>query len=296
MKTGERFVVLGFKTAWALAGILPQNFLDVAANKVAIRTYKKNGKGIQRLRFNLARVANLDSNSKAADDLTQEAILSYMNYWVSMFALPKRNKTFIQNNVSIENPQILEEAIAAGKGAMIAVTHSGNWDLAGAYIAQNYGGITTVAERLRPVELFDEFTKHRKDKGIVILPHRGGTVTPSTVLINELNEGKLVGLVADRDLSSHGIEINFFGHTAKYPQGPAKIVIETGSPLIPAAVWAEDSRTYIKFYPQIDCSSRDVTEITQSLAKVFEEILKAHPQNWHMLQKIWLDMPAELAD
>lgn len=292
----ERALVLGFKSAWAVTGYMPKTFLDMVAALIANRTFKKNGKGVQRLRFNLARVTNLKFESEDAAELARNAIHSYMKYWVSMFALPKRSISFIENQVSVVNSELLDNAIDNEKGVLIAVTHSGNWDLAGAYIAQNYGGITTVAERLRPVELFDEFSKHRQKKGIVILPHRGGAVPPSSVLAEQLRKGKLVGLVADRDLSRSGIEVNFFNRVAKFPQGPAKIAIETGAQLLPAAVWSENDKTIIKFYPHISTASGDLLEVTQKIADVFEEILSAHPENWHMLQKIWLDTPEELAD
>ena len=296
MRIQERAVVLGFKTAWAVTGYLPQQFLDLVAGSIAIRTFKKNDKGIQRLRFNLARVINADPGSKEVADLTLKAIRSYMNYWVSMFALPKRNDDFVLSHVSVQNSEYLETALSSGLGALVAVTHSGNWDLAGAYIAKKYGGITTVAERLRPVELFDEFTKHRSKRNITILPHRGGVEHPSKVLVSEIRKGKLTGLVADRDLSSNGIEVQFFASTAKFPQGPAKIALETLSPLLPAAIWSEGHQTIIKFFPPISLESGDVKIVTQALASVFEEILREHPENWHMLQKIWLDMPSELAD
>ena len=168
--------------------------------------------------------------------------------------------------------------------------------MAGAHIALKYNGITTVAERLRPVELFDEFSKHRRSRKIEILPHRGGAVPPSVALANDLRAGKLIGLVADRDMSHHGVEIEFFGHTAKMPLGAAKLAIENNAKLFPAAVYEESDKTIIEFYPAIDTSSKEPIEVTQKLAKTFEIILRAHPENWHMLQRIWLDMPSELED
>jgi len=292
----ERAIVLGFKFAWGTFGYLPKSLLRTIANFVADRIYSANGAGVKRLTFNISRVIGSAPLDEHTLEVSRQAMRSYMRYWADMFALSKRSDTYISKSVIVRNEEDFKDAVATKNGVVIAVTHSGNWDLAGAHIALKYNGITTVAERLRPVELFDEFSKHRRSRKIEILPHRGGAVPPSVALANDLRAGKLIGLVADRDMSHHGVEIEFFGHTAKMPLGAAKLAIENNAKLFPAAVYEESDKTIIEFYPAIDTSSKEPIEVTQKLAKTFEIILRAHPENWHMLQRIWLDMPSELED
>lgn len=296
MNLQERSQVLGFKIAWSTFGYLPESLLTKFAAIAANRTFNKEGAGVNRLSFNLARVTGLDVDSEANQMLTKQTLTSYMHYWMQMFALTKKSKTHIFQSVVMHNQQIFEDAVNSKNGVVLAVTHSGNWDLAGAYVALKYGGITTVAERLRPVELFDEFCKHRRARNIKILPHRGGAVPPSVVLATELKQGKLVGLVTDRDMSHHGVQVDFFGHAAKMPVGAAKLAIENSAVLIPAGVFFEGSKTCIEFYPAVDLSSGNIEIVTQEIARVFETIIAKHPENWHMLQKIWLDMPKSIED
>jgi KDO2-lipid IV(A) lauroyltransferase len=296
MSFQERALVLGFKIAWATFGYLPQKFLYSIADLVASRTLKKDGKGARRLKFNLARVLKVDAEDPQVEAMAQKAMRSYMRYWVDLFALTKRSSEYVDSEVIMRNFEEITNALANKIGVVVAVTHSGNWDLAGAYVARKFGGLTTVAERLRPVALFDEFSKHRRSRNIEILPHRGGEITPSVKLSQVLKSGKLVGLVSDRDMSRHGIEVEFFGHQSKMPQGAAKLAIENSALLIPAAVFTENQKTIIEFYPSIDLGSADVFQVTQQIAATFEKIVAKHPENWHMLQKIWTDMPIELED
>ncbi len=296
MNFQERSVVLGFKIAWATFGYLPDSLLQLIARFASKRTFKKQGAGVRRLVFNIARVLNLDINDSKVIEVSKSALNSYMRYWVSMFALPKRSNAYLESAVVMRNEDELANALKAGTGVILAVTHSGNWDLAGAYVADKFGGITTVAERLRPVELFDEFTRHRLKRKIEIIAHRGGKVPPSVALANALQSGKLTGLVTDRDMSHHGIEVNFFGHIAKMPLGAAKLAIENNALIIPAAVFEENGKTIIDFSPSLDLSTQNPEIVTQNLAHIFEDIISKHPENWHMLQKIWVDMPRNLED
>lgn len=294
MKLSDHYVVLGFRICWATFGFLPTKIRHALAKVVANLTYSRNGLGVQRLTFNIARVKGLPATEPIVKNISKRAMQSYMRYWVDMFAMTRETDERILRKVDVLNDAEFKAVFSQNRGAVLAVTHSGNWDLAGAYIAITYGGISTVAERLRPVELFDEFTKHRMSRNIEILPHRGGDVPPSVALDARLKAGRLVGLVSDRDMSHHGIEVPFFNHIAKMPIGAAKLAIENSVPLIPAAVYERDGRTTIEFYPQIDLSSKDPNEVTKTLAKTFEQIVGSHPENWHMLQKIWIDMPREL--
>jgi len=296
MQIQERIVVLGFKLAWATFGLIPKKILHKLADVVAERTVSKAGKGALRLKFNIARVLGLDMSDPRVTQVAINAMKSYMRYWVDMFALSKRNSSYVESSVEMRNSSEIEKALMDKKGVVVCVTHSGNWDLAGAFVAQKFDGITTVAERLRPVELFDEFSRRRKSRKIEILPHRGGEVPPSVKLAQVLQSGKLIGLVSDRDMSRHGLEVEFFGHTSKMPIGAAKLAIENSALLIPAAVYSENEKTVIEFYPSLDLSDSDVNAAVQRMANVFERIISTHLENWHMLQKIWIDMPKELED
>ena len=199
---------------WRIVRFLPEPIAYRLFYLIGNYVYRKNGKGINRLRNNLQLVTNSDGT--ALDSLTKAAMRSYMRYWCDTFRLPDWPKARIQNTVELVNGEALTDPLDAGRGVVVALPHSGNWDHAAAYfLSRGYKAIT-VAEKLKPERLFQAFLKYRQEIGLEILSTEMRTIP---TLIAKAREGYIVPLVADRDLSSNGVEVNFFGATAKMPAG-----------------------------------------------------------------------------
>src|SRR5262249_61043990 len=84
--------------------------------------------------------------------------------------------------------------------------------------------------------LFDRFVAYRESLGMEVLPLTGGA-SPWAPLARRLRWGRGVCLVADRDLSRNGVDVSFFGETARMPGGPALLAATTGAVLLPVALW-----------------------------------------------------------
>jgi KDO2-lipid IV(A) lauroyltransferase len=213
-----------------------------------------------------------------------------MRYWVDTFRLPDWSDERIIETVTVTNEHLLTDAIAAKTGVIVAVPHAGNWDHAGAYFCAKGIRLVTVAERLKPEKLFLKFLAYRQAMGMEVLPLDGRVLN---TLQERLNEGALVALVSDRDLSRSGIEVEFFGGKARMPAGPALLALRTKAPLITAFVSYTDNGVHIEFRHVVlsnrgDESSK-VQEIVQMTAQYFEDGISENPQDWHMLQRIWVD-------
>ena len=98
-----------------------------------------------------------------------------------------------------------DAALEGGKGAIMALPHSGNWDMAGVWLVQHYGTFTTVAERLKPESLYRRFVDYRESLGFEIVPLTGGERPPFEVLADRLRENRFVCLMAERDLTRRGV-------------------------------------------------------------------------------------------
>jgi KDO2-lipid IV(A) lauroyltransferase len=148
----------------------------------------------------------------------------------------------------------------------------------------------TVAERLKPEKLFLKFLAYRQAMGMEVLPLDGRVLN---TLQDRLNEGALVALVSDRDLSRSGIEIEFFGGKTRMPAGPALLALRTKAPLITAFVTYTDNGVHIEFrnvvLPSGGDESSKVRQIVQITAQYFQDGISDNPQDWHMLQRIWVD-------
>lgn len=274
---------------WRIVRWLPENSAYKLAYSFSDFLVKRNSKSVQRLRSNLSRTQPAIT-ALNLDLLLIEAMRSYMRYWVDTFRLPDWSDERIIETVTVTNEHLLTDAIAAKTGVIVAVPHAGNWDHAGAYFCAKGIRLVTVAERLKPEKLFLKFLAYRQAMGMEVLPLDGRVLN---TLQERLNEGALVALVSDRDLSRSGIEVEFFGGKARMPAGPALLALSTKAPLITAFVSYTDNGVHIEFrnvvLPNRGDESSKVQEIVQMTAQYFEDGISENPQDWHMLQRIWVD-------
>jgi KDO2-lipid IV(A) lauroyltransferase len=274
---------------WRVVRWLPERTAYKLAYSVSDFLVKRNGKSVQRLRSNLSRTQP-GMTALDLDLLVIEAMRSYMRYWCDTFRLPDWSKKRILETVTVTNEHLLIDAIAAKTGVIVAVPHAGNWDHAGAYFCAKGIRLVTVAERLKPEKLFLKFLAYRQAMGMEVLPLDGRVLN---TLEERLNEGALVALVSDRDLSRSGIEVEFFGGKARMPAGPALLALRTKAPLITAFVSYTESGVHIEFrniiVPSAGDESSKVKEIVQMTAQYFEDGISESPEDWHMLQRIWID-------
>jgi KDO2-lipid IV(A) lauroyltransferase len=276
--------------AWKVIGVLPEKSAYKLANKISDQIFNKNGKGVKRLRNNYKRVLTSISNNEL-EALTKEGMRSYLRYWFDTFRLNKWSKSRIIQTTLVVRENLLRDPIEKKNGCIIALPHAGNWDHAAAYFCSTGIPITTVVEKLKPEAIFKKFLAYRESIGIEAISHKEKTIP---ILMERLNQGKLVALVADRDMSRNGIEVNFLGGVAKMPAGPAILAVKTGSPLVTAYIRYIDKGIEITFdetikLPVTGSEEEQIRIVTQSMADNFAKRIKDSPVDWHMLQRIWVD-------
>ena len=276
-----------YATGWRLVRAMPEPLARGIAGAGA--RYASRGGGPAQLRKNLARVIGT-APEQVPDSLIRDALASYARYWREAFRLPSMDHVALAARLDAVfiGAEHFAAAHAAGRGAVMALPHSGNWDMAGVWLAQQYGTFTTVAERLKPESLYDRFIAFRESLGFEVLPLTGGERPPLEVLAERLRANRFVCLMADRDLTRAGVPVNFFGEPTRLPAGPAKLALQTGAPLHPAHVYYDGEDCVVRIDDAIDTGSGDIGVITQALADRFAVNIAAHPQDWHMLQPLWL--------
>lgn len=290
--SGEELTDWGYATGWLMVRAMPEflarNVFDAGAR------YAARGGGPEQLRKNLARVIGT-TPAEVPDSLMRASVASYARYWREAFRLPTMNQAALAERLDrvFIGAEKFDAALVGGRGAVMALPHSGNWDMAGVWLAQKYGTFTTVAERLKPESLYDRFIAYRESLGFEVLPLTGGQQPPMEVLAERLRANRFVCLMADRDLTRSGVQVDFFGEPTRLPAGPARLAIETGAPLHPAHVYYDGDDCVVQIDDALDTSSGDVSVITAALADRFAANIAAHPQDWHMLQPQWL---ADLSD
>ncbi|HUW78646.1 MAG TPA: phosphatidylinositol mannoside acyltransferase [Candidatus Nanopelagicaceae bacterium] len=292
----EAFDALAYRSAWRIVRVIPESVAYALFQAVADRAWRKRGKGVTQLENNLRRVVP-DADQDQLRELSRNSMRLYMRYWCDSFRIPDWSAERIVNTIKIVNEVHLREALSAEKGCVVALPHVGNWDHAGSWACVTGTPLTTVAERLKPESLFQAFLRYRQELGMEVLASDSDHIMG--VLAARLRSGRLVALVADRDLSSTGIVVDFFGEPASLPAGPAALAVQTGAALVPAFVKYLEPRDpsgfniEVEFFPPVtdpETGSRSdrITAMVTSCASVFEKAISNDPNQWHMLQRYWI--------
>ncbi|MFE9693309.1 phosphatidylinositol mannoside acyltransferase [Micromonospora sp. NPDC005806] len=286
----------GFVAGWRLVRALPGRVVAAAFRAGADRAHRKGGRSTARLRANLRRVVGPQVSDAELDALVKQGLRSYARYWMEAFRLPALSRREILAGFRLDGQEKLAADVAAGRGAVVALPHAGNWDAAGAWVAATGWPITTVAERLKPEGVYERFLAFRQGLGMEILPTHGGDRPAFDVLLDRLRTGAVVPLLADRDLSARGVEVEFFGGRTRMPAGPALLAIRTGAPLYVASMWYEPDAACATLEGPLELPDPDsgplderVRVLTQRIADSLAAGIARHPEDWHMLQRMWLD-------
>lgn len=281
----------GYAAGWGLVKAVPLPVSQALFRAGADLAARRNGPGIRQLRANLRRVVGPAVSDTALDALVRDALRSYARYWLETFRLENTDHRAVVESSVAEGENRIADALALGRGVVVALPHSGNWDAAGMWLVARHGSFTTVAERLRPDSVFDRFVAYRRSLGMEILPATGGLRPPMEVLAERLRANGVVCLVADRDVSGTGVDVDFFGQTARMPGGPTMLALRTGATLLAAHTWFAGPgwglRMSAPLHPPGARLRERVAAGTQQLADYFATYIARHPQDWHMLQPLW---------
>jgi lauroyl/myristoyl acyltransferase len=295
----ERLAYLQYRSAERLAMTLPEPFgrgLFSLAGEAAFRIAPAARRTVK---SNLARVLGMAADSPLLHAATREAFRSYARYWYDTFrvrVIPSEELLKRHGSLGLEH---IERALDDGRGAVLALPHLGNWDVAGYWLHSLGHSMTAVVEELRPRSVYRLFHEHRRALGMGVVPlssARGG----GRELVRLLRQNELIALVCDRDLNNRGVEVTMFGESRRMPAGPALLTLATGSPLLPSAPYVTEDGWFVVINPPLQAERSgktrdDVALLTQKLAETFERAIAAAPTQWHMFQPAWNRPPGAVS-
>jgi lauroyl/myristoyl acyltransferase len=283
----ERFVDYAFRVAWATTRHSPEPVAARVLESVADRTWRRRGPGVRQLEDNLRRAVPAASE-QVLRELSQDAVRSYFRYWHEVFRLPAWSQARIVDSVVTTGEEGLRTGFSEGRGAIIALPHMANWDHAGAWGCLTGMPVSTVAERLRPESLFARFVRYREELGMEVIALTGAG-NPMTRLKASLAAGRLVCLLADRNLSGSGVEVELLGEAARLPGGPAALSRLSGAPLLALTLTFRGPLMHLDFSAPIPArpGRSGLVAMTQEIADWFTVGIMRAPTDWHMLQPIF---------
>ncbi|MBL0885713.1 phosphatidylinositol mannoside acyltransferase [Myceligenerans sp. I2] len=308
-------VTRAYVLAWKLAPRVPEAVLRGLFSVIADITWLRRTKGVRRLEANYARVRP-DLDAAGIRRLSRAGMRSYMRYFREAFTLHAldsrqidarvRTRGYEKNlrpHLDLDGPGTPPERRGA---ASLALGHLGNWDLAGAWGTPHIAPVLTVAEKLRPAELFDLFVDFRRSIGITALGLGNDGVFDA--LVAGAKEGdRIVPLLSDRDLTSRGVQVDLLGHSAQVAAGPAALALDANVPLLPVAIHYERLHgarrraagspwgIVITFHEPVAVPDHTlprterIRRLTQGWVDALGRSIAEHTADWHMLQRVFTE-------
>lgn len=230
---------------------------------------------------------------------SRRAFHAYARYYVESFRLPRLSRRRVERGFSVEGFEHIEQAIANGKGAILALPHLGGWEWAGRWLADRGYDVHAVAEVLGDEDVTRLFVDLRAKLGMTVIPLDDSA---GVKVAAALRSNAVVCLLCDRDIARNGKRsgamVDFFGERTSIPSGPAFFALRTGASLLPVATYFRrdvDGHHAVVGPPvAFDSSSSlrdDVQRLTQSLTTRVEELIRRHPEQWHLFQPNWPSDP-----
>lgn len=297
----ERATLLAYRTGWRLVRLLPEAVAYRLFDVIADVAWWRQGHGVMQLQRNLAR-ARPELDAGGLRHLSRDGMRSYLRYWCDTFRLADWDPDRITASVRVEGDAPVRQALAEGRAVVMFLGHLGNWDHAGAWSTLNLAPVTTVAERLRPEELYEQFLGFRRRLGMTILPLTGGTDV-FRALTRTLRDGGFVPLLADRDLTNGGVEVELLGEPARVAVGPAALALSTGAALFPVSIRYERRAgpgpgwgIVVRWHEEVPVPAASgsaerqqaVRDLTQRCVDALSAAIRQWPQDWHMLQRVFV--------
>lgn len=286
----DRAAYLAYRAGADLARVLPHALGDPWARSTArAMVYAWPVKRAQ-VRRHLVRASGGGLHGAELERAVSAVFDNYGRYWHELFRLQDQSAATIEAHFECEGFEHVEAAHRAGRGTIVALPHLGNYDYAGAWLATRGYPPVVVAEPVEPPDLFNWFVETRRRLGMDVValgPDAAGAV------MRALRANRVVCLVCDRDLAGDGVAVEFFGEGTTLPAGPATLALRTGAALLPVGTYLLPQGGHLgRILAPLDTARTgsfrdDLARVTADLARRFEELIAAAPEQWLLMQPNW---------
>jgi KDO2-lipid IV(A) lauroyltransferase len=303
-KRSGMFPYYAFRAAEAMVRVVPHRLAyrigDAAADLVT-RTQPRRFEG---LRGNLRRVLG-DADERTVDEVTRRNVRNLLRAWIDVLEMRHKADLMFSRLDITEGYEYIEQVLAPGRGAIAVSLHLGSWEHGIAAYNHRLGRMALLAEALNPPELFDRITKQREALGVQVIPvdlagMREGDARTARVLgasalrevYKVLKANGMVAMAMDRDIAGNGEPMEFFGATTRIPIGVVEVGIRTGAALLPVVLLRDGHRVDARLYPPLAYDAAaprqaEVHRVAEEVLRLFERIIRDHPDQWHVLDPIW---------
>ena len=235
-----------------------------------------------------------EMDQQEIEALAREVFMHFATVTCDMLRMPNLVRAGVNQLVTTEGIEHLDEAVKAGGGAILVTCHFGNFEMLGAWLAQNGYPMKVVG-----TSLYDP----RFDRILVEIREISGNTNvargkATREILRALSNNEFVGMLIDQDTSdAKSIFVNFFDRPANTPTGPAVLARRLNVPIIPAFMYMKDDFSYhLECQPPLeltksDDEEKDIEINTQQISDAYEAIIRRFPAQWGWMHKRWYTQP-----
>ena len=275
--------------------LLPQGAAEALGSAIGTATFFLWLGGRSRMLRNYAHV--LPTATPAQRRRTaRRSLANYCRYLAQFARLPAEDPQALAAGFAPDAFAPLDGALREGRGAIAVCMHFGNWDRGASAVAARGYRATVAAETFADPRLDALVAGEREAFGLRL----SKIDRPAPSLLRALRRNEIVALLIDRPLETGGVPATFFGGPVRVPEGPARLALATGAPVIAAAFPLTSGHSGANVLasriarpePSGD-ATRDVAALTQAILDAHEVFIQRYPSQWYMFRDFW---PEDRAD
>lgn len=238
----------------------------------------------------------LGIDERQAHSLAKASVVRFGPMFTEVLYMPRINKNNIDQFVTLNGEQHLDNALALGRGAVIATAHSGNWELLGASLAMHGFPIVAVVQRQTNAAMDRFINEYRTNAGMHVTYNQS-----VREMVKLLGAGKIIGLLMDQDSRQYGVFVEFFSRPASTPRGAAALGRLNNAPIVPAFIAANPDGTHtVIIHPHVLVQKTadredDIRTTTQRLTQIIESHIRQYPHEWFWLHNRWKTQPSDMS-
>lgn len=286
------FFTLLIKSFRGASRMLPRWFMRFAAIFFSLFFISFNAKNYRAIMANMATIFP-EKGTLWRSAMAFRVFLKYAYYLIDLFYISHGRERIKKFRINYIHEEILLGALATGKGIIILTLHMGNWEIGGIALAERGFSPPTIAY------FPDSHGTIEQQRNIL----RGLTNTKHVELkegefsairfLRILQEGGVIAIQGDRVQYDKGIDMEMFGHTASFPQGPIVLASAADALILPAFMVMNGYNTYDIYVEKplsVEVYSRREETIRNNLVKIigiFEKYIKKYPDQWYTFMPFW---------
>lgn len=285
----------GYLAVVALTRILPRRVQYFVACRVADLNYLFDRSAREAVKANLRVILGPEASEPHVRRQARWVFRSFGMYMCEFFGAEGFGPEFFDEHVAIQGRENLDAALAGGRGMLFVSGHYSNWEL-GAFVVGRLGYPIVALTRPHAAQRVNElFVGQRRKHGVTVVH----TETGARAVLRALRENRPVAILGDRSTGGPTVRVTLFGRPTYLPQGPWRIAVDAGVPLLPTFVHRRFNRDYTLEIgaalpvPEEGTKAERMAALAQAYALALEARVKADPCQWAVFYPLWKDGPAE---